>query len=89
MAHNKVKKLTTHDLAFGIGCKATSEELKELMSGAVGNGKDIELVRAEIKESLMEKCKKSSQKSINKLPVSDWIKFLSQGTTVSLLVNLQ
>jgi len=49
------KKLTAHDLAFGIGRKATSEELKELMSGPTGKGKDIELVRTEIKEVLRQK----------------------------------
>ena len=49
------KKLTAHDLAFGIGRKATSEELRELMSGSMGKGKDIELVRSEIKESLKQK----------------------------------
>jgi len=55
MANHKIKKLTTHDLAFGIGRKATSEEIKELMSGPVGKGKDIELARAEIKEALRQK----------------------------------
>jgi hypothetical protein len=55
MEHNKPKKLTTHDVAFGIGRKATSEELKELLSHATGTGKDIDQVRAEIKENLKQK----------------------------------
>lgn len=54
MAHHKIKKLTTHDLAFGIGRKATSEEIKELMSRPMGKGKEIEQVRAEIKERLKQ-----------------------------------
>ena len=50
-----MKKLTTHDLAFGIGRKATDEELEELLSRPTGKGKDIEQVRKEIKEGLKEK----------------------------------
>ena len=50
---NKIqKKLTAHDLAFGIGRKATSEELQELLSRPLGKGKDLDAVRAEIKENL-------------------------------------
>ena len=55
MEHNKIKKLTTHDLAFGIGRKATSEELKELLSRPTGKGKDLEQVREEIKENLKQR----------------------------------
>ena len=55
MEKNKVKKLTSHDLAFGIGRKATDEELAELLSRSGGKGKDIEQVRKEIKESLKER----------------------------------
>ena len=55
MDKNKVRKLTTHDLAFGIGRKATDEELEELLSRPAGKGKDIEQVRKEIKEALKEK----------------------------------
>jgi hypothetical protein len=55
MEKSKIKKLTSHDLAFGIGRKATDEELEELLSRPVGKGKDIEQVRVEIKESLKEK----------------------------------
>ena len=55
MEKNKLKKLTSHDLAFGIGRKATDEELEELISRPGGKGKDIEQVRKEIKESLKER----------------------------------
>jgi hypothetical protein len=55
MDKNKMKKLTTHDLAFGMGRKATDEELEELLSRPNGKGKDIEQVRKEIKEGLKEK----------------------------------
>ncbi|HLP21011.1 MAG TPA: hypothetical protein VK174_11950 [Chitinophagales bacterium] len=50
-----MKKLTAHDLAFGIGRKATPEELEELLSRPAGKGKDIEQVRKEIKENLRQK----------------------------------
>ena len=52
MANDKFKKLTTQDLAFGIGRKATSDELEELLARPTRKGKDIEQVRAEIKEGL-------------------------------------
>jgi hypothetical protein len=55
MEYNKNKKLSTHDLAFGIGRKATSEELKELLSRPTCKGKDLEQVREEIKENLRQK----------------------------------
>jgi len=55
MEHKKSKRLTAHDLAFGIGRKATSEELKELLSRPAGKGKDIEQVREEIKENLRQR----------------------------------
>lgn len=55
MEKNKIKKLTPHDLAFGIGRQATDEELQELLSRPAGKGKDIEQVRKEIKESLKAK----------------------------------
>lgn len=50
-----MKKLTSHDLAFGIGRKATDEELEELLARPTGKGKDIEQVRKEIKEALKER----------------------------------
>lgn len=50
-----LKKLTAHDLAFGLGRKATPEELNELLSRPTGAGKDIEQVRKEIKENLKQK----------------------------------
>ena len=34
----KFRKLTPHDLAFGIGRKATKEELEELLSRPTGPG---------------------------------------------------
>ena len=52
----KFRKLTPHDLAFGIGRKATDEELKELLSRAdPGKGKDAMQVLNEIKEKLASK----------------------------------
>lgn len=50
-----MKKLTAHDLAFGIGRKATDEELEELLSRPKGKAKDIEQVRKEIKENLQQR----------------------------------
>ena len=50
-----IKKLTAHDLAFGIGRKATREELKELLSRPTGKGKEVEQVRKDIKENLKQK----------------------------------
>jgi hypothetical protein len=50
-----IKKLTAHDLAFGIGRKATKAELDELLSRPTGKGKDVEQVRKEIKENLKQK----------------------------------
>ena len=52
----KFRKLTPHDLAFGIGRKATDEELKELLSRADRTkGKDAMQVLEEIKERLAKK----------------------------------
>lgn len=50
-----MKKLTAHDLAFGIGRKATDEELEELLSRPKGKAKDAEQVRREIKENLQQR----------------------------------
>ncbi len=50
-----MEKLTAHNLAFGIGRKATNEELQELLSRPKGIAKDIEQVRKEIKENLQNK----------------------------------
>ncbi len=51
----KMKKLTAHDLAFGIGRKATREELKELLSRPAGKGNDVEQFRKEVKDNLRNK----------------------------------
>ncbi|MBS1685953.1 MAG: hypothetical protein JSS76_14480 [Bacteroidetes bacterium] len=52
----KFRKLTPHDLAFGIGRKATDEELRELLSRATpGKGKDLDQAVADIKERLAQK----------------------------------
>ena len=49
----KIKKLTPRDLAFGIGCKATDEELRELVSRLTkGNRKDGMVALEEIKKRL-------------------------------------
>ncbi len=57
----KFRKLTPHDLAFGIGRKATKEELEELFSRPLGKlvtGKEL---IAEYKErSEKNKIKKAS-----------------------------
>lgn len=52
----KPKKLTSHDLAFGIGRKATDEELKELISRPK-TGKRIDAMAAldDIKKRLAKK----------------------------------
>lgn len=55
-----MKKLTAHDLAFGIGRKATDEELEELLSRPKGKAKDIEQVRKEIKENLQQRREKKN-----------------------------
>ena len=55
MESEKPRKLTPHDLAFGIGRKATSEELKELLSRPVGEFIDSETARKMSKEKLKAK----------------------------------
>ena len=52
----KFRKLTSHDLAFGIGRKATEEELRELLDRAK-NSEKIESADAlkEIEKRLAEK----------------------------------
>ena len=53
---DKLKKLTPHDLAFGIGRKATDEELQELLSRPKkGERKDAMVALEEIKKKLSEK----------------------------------
>ena len=49
------KELTTHDLAFGIGRKATKAELKELLKKPAGKGKPAKKVIAALKEHLAER----------------------------------
>ena len=58
----KFRKLTPHDLAFGIGRKATEEELKELVSRPkVGKAKPIDEALEDIEKRLAEnKLKKAS-----------------------------
>ena len=58
----KFRKLTPHDLAFGIGRKATREELQELLSRpSTGNGKPLDQAIEDIKKRLDEnKLKKAS-----------------------------
>ncbi|MBS1685992.1 MAG: hypothetical protein JSS76_14695 [Bacteroidetes bacterium] len=51
----KFRKLTPHDLAFGIGRKATKEELEELFSRPEGKGKEASQVAEDIKKRLAEK----------------------------------
>ena len=49
----KPKKLTAHDLAFGIGRKSTDEELSELLSRPKkGERKDAMVALEEIKKRL-------------------------------------
>ena len=52
----KFRKLTSHDLAFGIGRKATDEELRELLDRPkTGERKDGMVLLEEIKERLAKK----------------------------------
>jgi hypothetical protein len=46
------KELTTHDLAFGIGRKATRAELEELLAKPSGKGKSAKKVLADLKAHL-------------------------------------
>jgi hypothetical protein len=46
------KELTTHDLAFGIGRKATREELKELLEKPTGKSKPAIKVLAHLRKHL-------------------------------------
>ena len=57
----KFRKLTPHDLAFGIGRPATDEELKELLSRPTGKGKPLEQAIEDIKKRIAEnRLKKAS-----------------------------
>ena len=52
----KSRKLTPHDLAFGIGRKATDDELRELLnSPKKGERKDAMAALEEIKKRLKTK----------------------------------
>jgi hypothetical protein len=51
----KFRKLTPHDLAFGIGRKATKEELEELLSRPTGKGKPLAQAVEDIKKRLADK----------------------------------
>ena len=46
------KELTAHDLAFGIGRKATTAELEELLRKPAGKGKSAKKVIADLKAHL-------------------------------------
>ncbi len=55
MASNKFfRKLTNRDVAFGIGRKATEEELQEYLERPVGKFKDAKDVLKEIKADLKQ-----------------------------------
>ena len=49
------KELTSHDLAFGIGRKATKTELKELLDKPTGKSKSAKKVLADLKTHLTER----------------------------------
>lgn len=49
------KELTPHDLAFGIGRKATKTELDELLQKPAGKGKNAKNVLADLKQHLADK----------------------------------
>ena len=52
LVEKKQKKLTARDVTFGIGRKATSEELQEYLNRPVGKFKDAKTVLKEIKSDL-------------------------------------
>jgi len=57
----KFRKLTPHDLAFGIGRKATKAELEELFSRPLGKLSTAEKLLTELKErNAQKKIKKAS-----------------------------
>ncbi len=57
----KFRKLTPHDLAFGIGRKATKEELQELLSRPTGKLITTDELLAEMKErNKLKQIKKAS-----------------------------
>ncbi len=58
---NNHKELTAHDLAFGIGRKATKVELDELLQKPAGKNKSAKKVLADLKEHLTER--KSKRKA--------------------------
>lgn len=55
------KELTAHDLAFGIGRKATKAELDELLNKPAGKSKSAKKVLADLKAHLVER--KSKRKA--------------------------
>ncbi len=56
----KFRKLTPHDLAFGIGRKATKEELEELVNRPQGPGIEAREFLKQLKERNAAKIKKAS-----------------------------
>lgn len=50
--NNRQKELTAHDLAFGIGRKATKAELEELLKKPAGKGKNAKKVIEDLKAHL-------------------------------------
>jgi hypothetical protein len=58
---DKFRKLTSHDLAFGIGRKASREELEELFTRPTGPGMEAHEFLKELKtRNAAKKIKKAS-----------------------------
>ena len=55
IANKNHKELTAHDLAFGIGRKATKAELEELLAKPAGKSKSAEKVLTDLKAHLTER----------------------------------
>ena len=49
------RELTAHDMAFGIGRKATKAELEELLKKPSGKGKSAKKVLNDLKAHLVER----------------------------------
>ncbi len=49
------RELTAHDLAFGVGRKATKAELQELLSKPSGKGKNAKKVLSDLKMHLVDR----------------------------------
>jgi hypothetical protein len=55
IANKNHKELTAHDLAFGIGRKATKAEQEELLAKPSGKGKSAAKVLSNLKAHLSER----------------------------------